>query len=777
MKQLLSIAILFCFCIHSGNAQSFNYDFTTAIDTYVDLTGATSINNGEIWDQPTYIIPMGFPFELNGHAVTTFHFNGNGSSMASNTTVPFVVAEVFPFEVDLIDRGALGTTSLSPISYTVEGTPGSRIQKIEFNNAGSYFEMDVQGTLNMFVNFQCWLFEGSNNIEFHFGPNSINNPLLFYGGGNGPESGLTDYDEFDDLFMNGHFLIGSAANPFLSEDLGFINGTPLPGTVYHFTYLPPLNISVTGVNSTSYCQPNGSAQVEAVGGVLPYTYLWNTGSTTSSIDNLVAGLYSVTVQDANGSAATGSVTITNVVPMTVNITSTDETALAANDGTAEVFASGGLVPYNYLWSNGDTTALITGLSPGNYEVTVNDSSGCTSVQTIFINSFVCPNLTLEDTTINVTCFGLCNGSITILNVGQAVLPVTFSWNDGSTSSVIQNLCAGDNSVTVTDAVGCQLIATYSITEPLSIITNSGGSDETINGGDGSAWVVPTGGTPPYSFLWDDGSTQSMIFNLYAGEYGVTVTDAKGCEASEIIIVNAFCGGSTESFIQNNSCLDTCQWNISAFIVGGNGGPYTYQWSTGDTTQMSLDNLCPGQYGLTIQDVACIYTSNFLIIQPEPIITEVDTVIHLTDSTTTAIFISVISGPSPYSFSWYGPNGYVSNEEDLTGIPPGYYTVQVYNTFGNCSEIDSIEVLDQTVGLSPVSSMKMEIYPNPADDKVYVKLYDINEYQIQLITIDGQPLRFWKNTSTLDVHDVPPGIYLIKLTSGENSMTQPLLILR
>jgi len=218
MRQLLSILILFALFLHSGNAQRsnkendlvrpsaasstrtmsiFNYDLTTFVSSYMDLTGATSINNGEIWDEPEYVVPMAFPFELNGHPVTTLHFNGSGTSMGSSTGVPFVIAEILSFENDLIDRGAIGGTSLSPMSYTVEGDPGSRIQKIEIKNAGSYYEWDVHGTLDMYVNVQCWLFEGSNNIEFHYGPSFIDNPLLFYGGGNGPESALTDYDEFD----------------------------------------------------------------------------------------------------------------------------------------------------------------------------------------------------------------------------------------------------------------------------------------------------------------------------------------------------------------------------------------------------------------------------------------------------------------------------------------------------------------------------------------------------------------------------------------------------
>jgi hypothetical protein len=781
MKQLLSIVVLCSLLVQWGSAQSralstFNYDLTTSVDPYVDLSGATSINNGELWDQPTYIVPMGFPFELNGHAVTSFHFNGSGSIMASNTTVPFVVAEVFPFESDLIDRGALGSTSLSPISYTIDGTPGNRIQKIEFKNAGSYYEKDVQGTLTMFVNFQCWLFEGSNNIEFHFGPSSIDNPLLFYGGGNGPESGLTDYDEFDNLYMNGHFLIGSASNPFLSEDLGFINGTPSTGTVYRLSYIAPLNITITGIDGTSFCHPNGSISVTVTGGILPYTFAWNTGATTSSIDSLEAGIYYVTVEDANGSTAIDSVTIVNAATMIINITSTDETSVGANDGTAAVITSGGTSPYTYAWSNGSTDALITNLSPGIYSVTVTDDSQCTVSQEITIAAYACGTLSAQ--VYQDVCFQSCYGII-ILEFPTGVSPVSYVWSNGDSIPTLELLCAGDYTVTVTDAAGCQLIETYTIVEPALLLTNAGATNETINLNDGTAWAAPSGGTPPYSYAWSNGSMDSLITNLVPGVYTVTASDAFGCDAIDSVAVNPFCTGSPESFIENHGCLDTCQWSISSFIVPESPGPFTYLWSTGDTVAVSLNALCPGNYGLTIvdQSTQCTYVQSFFILQPEAIVAVVDTVIHLTDSTTTAISISVISGPSPYYFSWYGPNGYVGDAEDLTGVAPGFYSVQIYNTFGNCGEIDSIEVLDQTVGLSPISGWDLEIYPNPAYDHVFIKPGNAIEYQIQLLTSDGQPLRLWKNTTILDVQDMATGLYILKFISGKNSLVKPLLILQ
>src|SRR5678815_2151077 len=143
-----------------------------------------------------------------------------------------------------------------------------------------YNEMDFNGTLDMFVNFQMWLYEGSHSIEYRFGPSFINDPDLFYDDETGPLSGLTDYDEDNDILSNEHFIVGAAGNPSLSANVSFVNGTPPDGKVYRLYIPAPLELNVIGVNATSSCNPNGSATAEVAGGLEPYTYLWSNGATT-----------------------------------------------------------------------------------------------------------------------------------------------------------------------------------------------------------------------------------------------------------------------------------------------------------------------------------------------------------------------------------------------------------------------------------------------------------------------------------------------------------------
>ena len=440
-----------------GNASpsrgTFLYTLTTLNEPYSNLSGSTSLNNGELWDDPEYVVPIGFPFELNGNPVSALQFFGSGGLLGAPTADPDVLTAVFPFEMDLIDRGDINGTSISPLSYKVEGSPGSRICKIEWKNAGSYEEL-IDGTLDMFINFQLWLYEGSNRIEFRFGDNNINDPDVFYGGF-GIYLGTTDANQNTEELSNPHFFSGSIDMPVLSASEGTIEGTPSAGTVYRLSLELPVDVTVTGQNSTSTCQPNGTASAEATGGVEPYSYLWNTTETDPSISFLDAGTYTVTVTDADGSTATGSVTITNVSPINPNAGATDETSVDGNDGTATSSAFGGSPPYSFEWSNGGTTQTITNLEPGIYTVTVTDSEDCFALQSVIVGAFGCPEIILDVDILNATCFGACDGEIDMTVTGGSA-PYVYIWSNRSSSQDDFGLCAGVYTVTIRDAVGCSV---------------------------------------------------------------------------------------------------------------------------------------------------------------------------------------------------------------------------------------------------------------------------------------------------------------------------------
>lgn len=246
MKKTTLILLL----ILSHSIQAQNYTFSNLTGTYTNLSGATSLNNGEIWDDPEYDLMLPFQFVING--VSNSNFKVYDSTIVLQTGGP-IYQVIAPLGNDLIDRGDDGTTSLSPISYKIDGAVGSRIAKIEFQNCGSFDD----DSLAMFVNFQIWLYEGSNIIELHYGISSITNDNIFYGTDTGAIIGFAGSD-VDDNLSNTHLLTGPASNPTLSSNNTFVNvtGTPAANTIYRFT---PTTLNTLSLNKpTVSVYPNPS---------------------------------------------------------------------------------------------------------------------------------------------------------------------------------------------------------------------------------------------------------------------------------------------------------------------------------------------------------------------------------------------------------------------------------------------------------------------------------------------------------------------------------------
>ncbi|MBN2745273.1 MAG: T9SS type A sorting domain-containing protein [Bacteroidales bacterium] len=294
---------------------STSYQFTKSTGTYADLTGTTSVNNNQTWDDPEFIVPIGFPFNLYGKNIDSVYF-GIGTGAALSDYIDLQTYEfdflIVPFEADLIDRGENTGNSVSPISYKVEGSAGSRIFKLEWKNAGFYEENSYNGTLNDYVNIQLWLYETSNIIEFRYGTSLITNPLINYDGETGAIIGLTDYD-----ILNAFVLSGNVANPVVVDSLTFIDGTPANGTIYKFT---PLTIGTDElkndrISATLYPNPVTENALIEVNGFSPKDAIFklyntrgqlvktisniNSNKISISKDQLESGIYYYTIEQEN----------------------------------------------------------------------------------------------------------------------------------------------------------------------------------------------------------------------------------------------------------------------------------------------------------------------------------------------------------------------------------------------------------------------------------------------------------------------------------------------
>ena len=284
---------------------------------------------------------------------------------------------------------------------------------------------------------------------------------------------------------------------------------------------------------------DGAIDLTPAGGNGNYTYLWSNGATSQDLNNLAAGTYTVTVTDGNTCSVTDSFIITEPTPVVVTTSSTNATC-GNSDGSATAAASGGAGNYSYLWSNGDTTATISNVPSGTYNLTVTDGAGCTQTAVANISDIGAATLTAN---LNQnTCFGEANGAIDV-TVNGGTAPFSFSWSNGATTEDLSGLAAGSYSLTLTDSLGCSASANYVITAPDSIELVLSSTPETGGNSDGSVTVSPGGGTPPFSFAWDSNPVQTTATatGLPAGTYTVTVTDSNGCTATGQVEVSLIAG--------------------------------------------------------------------------------------------------------------------------------------------------------------------------------------------------------------------------------------------
>lgn len=527
-------------------------------------------------------------------------------------------------------------------------------------------------------------------------------------------------------------------------------------------------LSVTHTQTDILCNSDatGGAQLvnHALSPALPYTYQWTNGDTTQNLTNVPAGSYQVQVEDAHGCKLyTGVVLQQPESSLGLTYTKVDKSCNSgANNGSINVVAQGGTPPYSYTWSNGATTANVSNLNVGNYSVTVKDSHGCTRPLSVAIDE---PTAVQQvGTVINVLCKNGTNGQIRVIADG-GVSPYSYSWSSGQTTSTITNLTAGNYTLIVTDANGCQNSSTYTVTEPAqSLQLNANVTDVLCNGSKtGGITITTVGGTPTYTYQWTDGNgvvmpvTSQNISGISAGTYTVIATDINGCINQLSSTVNEPSNPlSTTPVKQNINCYGDATGQIDPGISGGTS-PYSYSWSNG-TTNPILTNAAAGDYDLTITDAhGCSAIYHYELTQPQETLSiglSHDDVLCYGDATG-AVYATVEGGTAPYSYTWN--NG--ATTTNILSVPMGNYTLTVADALG-CS-ISSAEQVQQPANPLSATSVSTD-----------VNCFGENTGGVQL-TVTGGTTSYsyqWSNSGAVILSQTTPTIsnlvadtYTVKIT--------------
>ncbi|MEW6468474.1 MAG: gliding motility-associated C-terminal domain-containing protein [Bacteroidota bacterium] len=452
------------------------------------------------------------------------------------------------------------------------------------------------------------------------------------------------------------------------------------------------SVSVVTTNPVCFGSCTGTATATPSGGTPPYSFSWLPGGqTTSAVNNLCAGTYYVQVIDANGCIATDSVVITNPPQIVTNqvVVNTD---CGICNGSITVNPSGGTAPYTYAWlPGGQTTPAINNLCAGVYTVTITDANGCSQTYTIPITNINAPAVTVSTT--NVLCNTACNGTAAA-NVTGGTPPYTYSWSTGASTPSLNGLCAGNYWVMVTDANGCTTSVTFAVTQPPAIAFSQAVINDPLCNGDcnGSITVIPSGGTLPFSYNWSTGASTPGVSGLCAGTYTVTVTDANGCTAQQIITLTDPPAITLSNTVTPSSCNTVPDGSID-ITVGGGSAPYTYSWSNGATTQ-DLTNVLSGTYTVIITDANnCSVSDTITLNATVSVIANILGNDTLCSGACTVLDGSGSSGA--LSYQWFEIPSMISlgTNDSITVCPPVGSTGYILITSnGACSDTDTIVVV-------------------------------------------------------------------------------------
>ena len=466
-------------------------------------------------------------------------------------------------------------------------------------------------------------------------------------------------------------------------------------------------LSLTASNTPVSCGTNGSATVAVSGGTAPYSFLWNTSQTQASISLSSGGTYAVTVTDATGCSATTStfVNANNQGTFTINLSSTSAICTASNGSASSSVTNGGQAPFSYIWSNGQNTANLTGVSAGSYAVTVTDATGC-SVSASTLISSSSGSLNASTSSANALCTR-ANGTATVSPSGGNS-PFSYLWSNGANTASISNLSVGTYQVTVTDANGCQANASANVSATnISVTATSNTTASNCLIPTGSASVSPSNGLAPYTYLWDTGSTTAMLSNVGVGLYSVTITDANGCQG----VLNNIVVNSANGPVVNLSATDAnCQNPDGTATANVSGGlaPYSYFWSNGQLGSQAI-GLIAGTYGLTVSDANSCETIVSITVNSDPgtLALNITTNNATCNSPDGSALANASGGTVVSNYNYLWSNG--ATTRAVVGLAPGTYTLTVSDDFG-CSLSQtaiigaSAGTLSITETISPVTSI-------------------------------------------------------------------------
>lgn len=459
-----------------------------------------------------------------------------------------------------------------------------------------------------------------------------------------------------------------------------------------FTITSPAPLAVTFFNQQNvncFGQSTGGVEAAVTGGTSPYTFTWSNSTNASSISNVAAGKYYLTVTDVNNCTKVDSVVITQNPKYLITLEVIQNVRCFGDSlGSVAISINGGTAPFSFNWTNLNTGGFygtnedIYNVPIGTYRVVVADAFGCTDSTDYTISGPATP-LTAAAQGFNVNCFGGSDGEI-VTQVSGGTPPYLYVWSNLSTQPSINGLSANAYQLTVTDANGCSSVTLINITQPSPFNVKDSIINVTCNGGNNGAVYLTnvSGSNGGYTFSWTGGSSLQDITNLTAGNYALTITDNRNCTYTNTYTVTE--PTAILSSVAGNN--PDCYKNATGFaVVSQSGGipPYTFAWSTTpvQTGVMAINLFGDVTYFVTITDVrGCTKVDSARLVRPSEVsvFTEPKDVSCFSGDDG-AVVIRASGGVGVFE---YYVNGIYQTDSVFTDLKAGKYTV-VVEDINNC----------------------------------------------------------------------------------------------
>ncbi len=352
-----------------------------------------------------------------------------------------------------------------------------------------------------------------------------------------------------------------------------------------------------------------------------------------------------------------------------------------NSGSAKVRVSiPAGITYTIEWFDGVTTDVHADLPAGTFFVKITDQTGCNA--NYFVTIIEPDPLVITSDVTNLRCYQIPEGKITTIVTGGNP-SYSYQWSNRETTGDIAGLLADTYSVQVEDSKGCIATQSKAVTQPQQLQSSYEVKNVSCYGGnDGAIDLTAFGGSPYYSYLWDDGTTLQDVYNLRAGVHTVTIKDVNGCALLTSIRVNQPDPISAVADITDVKCYGFKDGAIDLTVSGG-VLPYTFKWSTPEIvlgqTGEDLTNIPVGTYYVLIKDFfQCEFYDTLHVKESFLLVTNLaikDATCY--DSSNASIDLTVTGGLPPYTYLWSSGQ----TTQDIKAVHAGTYKVLIDDVNG------------------------------------------------------------------------------------------------